>query len=441
MNYLPESPEGRRALLKESGVASFEELFRDIPAQLRDKGLMPIPAGLSEQEVRGLAEELSVRNTKYSVSLLGGGCYHHYIPAAVPALTNRAEFLTAYTPYQPEISQGLLQAIFEFQTMVSRLTGMDVSNASLYDGASALAEAAVMALSIKKRETIVIADSVHPEYRAVLATYAEARGFQVRTVKSKNGTVSAEEWDKQIDDTAAAVIVQCPNFFGLLEDPEEICEAAHNRGALFISCFTEPAAFGLIKPPGDFGADITVGEGQSLGIPAGFGGPHLGLIACRNEYARKLPGRIVGLTNDHNGKEGFVLTLQAREQHIRREKAASNICSNQALCALTATVYMAALGDSGFKKLARLNYSRAHKLYRELTSLPGFEVVSNAPFFNEFVLKVPAAKEINRKLAGHGIAGGLELERFYPEMKNTLLFCVTEMISGKDIARITEILK
>lgn len=443
MDYLSNNQEIRKEMLAACGVNRIDDLFCDIPEQFRIQELTDIPSGLSEWEVDRLVRGLAANNRLPGISYLGAGCYHHYIPASVSSLVGRSEFLTAYTPYQPEISQGLLQGIFEFQTMISVLTGMAGANASLYDGATALAEAAVMANLISRNNRLIISEAVHPEYRETVATYCRARDFTLETipVNQETGKTDMSVLHSLLSDKAAGVLVQSPNFLGQIEDLKEIGIMVHEAKSLFIPSFTEALSLALLKPQRDFDADIVVGEGQSLGIPAGFGGPHVGIMACQKKYLRKLPGRIVGLTKDTEGRDGFVLTLQAREQHIRREKASSNICSNQALCALTATIYMAALGKTGLRDMAHVNYARAHYASELFSTLPGICLKYKGAFFNEFVLECDDAADVQKKLKEKGIAGGVLLEYLYPALKNCLLFCVTEMLSRDDIETTAAVLK
>jgi len=418
------------------------DFFRDIPQEARLKGGLPIGPGLSQLETEALVRRMEKKNRIPDTTLLGAGCYHHYIPSAVPAITGRSEFYTAYTPYQPEISQGLLQGIFEFQTMVSRLTGMDAANASLYDGAAALAEGAIMACLITGKNKILMSRTIHPQYRETVKTYCRARSIAVQEVlnDTSTGQISVRDLEDKLDSETAAFLVQSPNFLGIIEDLESLSPVVQNKKALLVSAFTEALSLGILKAPGALGADISVGEGQSLGIPPSFGGPHLGIMACKERYIRKLPGRIVGMAKDRKGQSGFVLTLQAREQHIRREKAASNVCSNQALCALAATVYMASLGGSGLREMAQVNYQRAHFLAGKLSGLPGFSLPLEGPFFNEFLVHCENPEEVNRKLRQRGIQGGYPLEKDYPELKGSLLFCVTEMINREDMDTVLEVL-
>lgn len=414
------------------------ELFSDIPANLQLNRPLDIPQGLVEQDlvrhVRGLAKQ-NAHAGEY-LSFLGAGAYEHYVPSFVDHMLLRSEFYTAYTPYQPEISQGTLTAIYEYQTMVCELTGMDVANASMYDGASALAEAALMACDSTRRNQIILSATVHPDFKEVVRTYLLGQGVELLEIPFTNGVSDLSQLEQQISNKTAAVLMQNPNFFGCLEDGAKLAEVAHAAGALLVAA-VNPVSLGLLKAPGEYGADIVVGEGQPFGNPVSFGGPFLGFFACKEKYMRRMPGRIVGATVDRNGKRAFVLTLQAREQHIRREKATSNICSNEALCALAFTMHLSALGKAGIGKLARLNLQKAHYAADQIAQLPGFEIAFPAPYFNEFMIKTalePA--KITTQLLKEKIVGGLDMGRFFPEFKNHLLFCVTETKSKKDIDRL-----
>jgi len=427
MSYIPHTPEDRQAMLDALGIGSVEELFQGVPESFRYPEL-PLNEGLSEQEVHKTLRDLSGRNRPSELWFLGGGVYRHYIPSVVDTVLSRGEFLTAYTPYQPEVSQGTLQAVFEFQTMVAELYGMEVVNASHYDGAAAMAEAALMSLRCKPgRKKIVLDEGIHPEYREVLETYlAGSEGF----------TAGGEP-----DDQTACFITAFPSFTGELKDLKALGEKAHDAGALFV-VHTDPLACGLFTPPGECGADIVTGEGQPLGIPMNYGGPGLGLFATTKKLIRKMPGRVVGQTSDTEGKAGCVLTFAAREQHIRREKATSNICTNQGLMALAAAVYMAAMGKQGIRETARLCYDKACYAAGQIASLEGFEAAGDAPFFREFVVRCPGdAAGLAERLTEKGIAAGLPLGRFYPDRERDLLVCVTEMNSKEDIDRLVRELK
>ena len=441
MDYCPHTSADIKEMQEAVGINSIEELFADIPRKYRLTRLPDIPMPLSEQETLAVMNDLSRKNSLPRLTLTGSGAYHHYIPAVVGHIINRAEFYTAYTPYQAEISQGILQAIYEYQTMIAHLTGTEIANASMYDGASAMTEAAVLCGKMSNRSKIVVASSVHPEYRQVLRTYCWANGYTVVEIPfALSGQLNLDILQNEIDDNVAAVLVQSPNFFGAIEDIVPIADAAHKKGALLVACFTEGTSLGILQPAGKSGADFVVGEGQSFGNPLNYGGPYLGIFAAREKYLRRIPGRLVGATVDKSGRRGFVLTLQTREQHIRREKATSNICSNEALCALAAGVYLAALGKN-LQKLAILNVQKTQYLKKRLLQLNGWKEVFSAPVYNEFVLRCPNAWQVNEKLKNEGIVGGYELQKDYSELKNTLLFCATEMLSKEDIDRVIAILK
>ncbi len=402
-------------MLEAIGVRSMDELLVDIPQSLRLESLR-LPAGLSELETMAQVSALAGRNRVYPdrLTFRGGGVYRRFIPAAVAAVTSKPEFYTAYTPYQAEASQGTLQAIFEFQTLIAELTALDVANASLYDGATAVAEAAMMAYVHTGRNEVLVSGYVHPEYVQVLRAFGEGRGIRVR----KGGEPSKK---------TAAVIFQQPDFLGLLVDAPALTEAAHDAGALAIAC-VDPISLAILAPPGEYGADIAVGEGQQLGLAPSYGGPHVGFIACRKELVRKLPGRLVGTAHDAQGRRGFVLALAAREQHIRREKATSNICTNHSLCALAAAVYLTYMGPDGLRQVADVSFRRAHALAERLGRLPGWEpAFPERQFLNEFPVRVPRAPAVVRKLARKGILGGLDVSRWFRELKGVLTFTCTEV--------------
>ncbi len=439
MPFIPHSDADRKAMLEAIGVRSIEELFEDVPEHARFPEL-ELPPAVSELEVRRELEGLAEANwtTADGPCFLGAGAYRHYVPAVVDAVLRRGEFYTAYTPYQPEVSQGTLQAIFEYQTMICELTGMEVSNASHYDGATATAEAVITAINVHrlKRRKVVISSYVHPEYRAVVRTYTQGMGLAVVENSGSAGLADL------LDEKTACLIVQYPDFLGRFEDLTPLAEAAHRVGALFV-VVADPIALGLLKPPGAFGADIVVGEGQGMGGGLNFGGPYLGFFATRMEHVRKMAGRLVGQTVDAEGKRGFVLTLSTREQHIRREKATSNICTNQGLMALAAAVYMAALGRCGMRRVAELCYHKAHYAANRIDALNGFTVLRDKPFFKEFVVRCPRpVKEINDFLLDEwGIIGGYDLGRDYPELKDHMLLCVTEMNPREEIEMLVEALE
>lgn len=428
MPYIPTTDAERAAMLQTIGVSSIDELFADIPDDLRFRGRLNLPHALSEAETLQHLKDLAARNitTDDYVYFLGAGAYDHLIPAAVDYILARGEFQTAYTPYQAEISQGVLQAMYEYQSLICMLTGLDVANASLYDGASGVAEACIMAAAATGRGNVVISAGVHPEYRRVAETYLRHQGIEVRVAPLREGLSDAAAVRELIDGETAAVCLQQPNAFGLIEDMEPFGELAKGAGALFISV-VDPISLAILKPPGLYGADIAVGEGQPLGVPLSFGGPYVGFIATREKLLRRLPGRIVGKTTDAEGRRGFVLTLQAREQHIRRERAASNICTNQALIALRATVYMALLGKEGLRQVAVQCVQKAAYAQRRLLALPGWSAPFRGRFFKEFVVRPPIDPvELNEALLEHKIVGGLPLGRWDPELADSMLLCVTE---------------
>lgn len=402
-------------MLESIGVGSMDDLLVDIPQSLRLDGL-GLPTGLSEFETMAQVTSLAARNRVFAdrLTFRGGGVYRRFIPAAVAAVTSKPEFYTAYTPYQPEASQGTLQAIFEFQTLIAELTALDVANASLYDGATAVGEAAMMAHTHTGRNEVVVHGYLHPEYMEVLRTFADARGIKVR----KGGEPNAR---------TAAVVFQQPDFLGLLVDAGGLTDAAHEAGALAIAC-VDPISLAILAPPGQYGADIAVGEGQQLGLSPSFGGPHVGFMACRRELVRRLPGRLIGTAHDAAGRRGFVLALAAREQHIRREKASSNICTNHSLCALAASVYMTYMGPTGMRQVAEVSFKRAHALAERLNALPGWEpAFPDRQFVNEFPVRVPNSRAVVKKLARKGILGGLDVSRWFRELKGVLTFTCTEV--------------
>ncbi|MDO4178378.1 MAG: aminomethyl-transferring glycine dehydrogenase subunit GcvPA [Phascolarctobacterium sp.] len=431
MSYIPNTLEERQEMLESMGLKSMDELFVDIPASMRAKELN-IEAAKSEIEVRRIVEGLASENKIYKSCFRGAGSYDHYIPAIVKTVTSKEEFVTAYTPYQAEISQGVLQNIFEYQTMMCELTGMDVSNASVYDGAVACAEAVFMCQE-RKRATAIISGTVNPQVQEVVKTYCASRNVPVIVVPAKDGLTDLEGIKANLTKETACVIMQQPNFFGNLEDADSFCAAVHEVGAKAIMS-VNPISLGAIKTPGECGADIAVAEGQPLGMPMAWGGPYLGIMTATSAMMRKLPGRIVGETVDHDGRRAFVLTLQAREQHIRREKASSNICSNEALCAMTAAVYLAAVGPEGLKNCANQCMAKAHYAASELCKINGISMAYDTPFFHEFVTKTDASEKIIKALDTQNILGGLPIE-------GGILWCVTEKQSKQDIDEMVAIVK
>jgi glycine dehydrogenase subunit 1 len=441
VRYIPHTHDDVREMLAAIGAPDVDALFACIPEKLQLGRPLDLPAAASEQELIAELEQLAGRNA-HSASrdwFLGAGTYAHFVPSAVDALISRAEFYTAYTPYQPEISQGTLQAIFEWQTMIAGLTGLEVANASMYDGASATAEAALMAMRATRRSGVVVASGLHPHYRQVVDTYLGGIGAELRTAPRGERGACADPADL-IDDDTACLIVQQPGFLGPVEDLATLAEAAHARGALLVVAITEALSLALLRAPGDCGADVVCGEAQSFGVATSFGGPHLGFLATRSKHVRQLPGRLVGQTADANGKRGFVLTLSTREQHIRRERATSNICTNQGLCLLMATIYLALLGRRGLRQLAELNLSRAEHAKRRLREA-GLELPLSAPTFNEFVVRLrePAETALDRARDA-GIIAGLDLAAFEPELGPALLVCTTELTGAEPIDRLCRVL-
>ncbi len=442
-SYIPSTYEERLAMLAEIGMKSEDDLFAALPESIKIKELN-IPSGISEVEVSKKLRTLADKNVVYKSIFRGAGSYSHYIPSIVKTVTSKEEFLTAYTPYQAEISQGVLQSIFEYQTQICELTGMDVSNASVYDGAVAAAEAVFMCQD-RKKKGVVVAGTADPQTIEVIKTYCESRDVEVKVVGGRSEdscgncgdifSVDAEALANVLADDTACVYIQSPNYYGVIEDMDALVSAAHEKGAKVIMG-ANPISLGLLKTPGEYGADIAVGEGQPLGLPIGFGGPYLGYMACIKDMMRKLPGRIVGETEDHDGRRAFVLTLQAREQHIRREKASSNICSNEALCAMTASVYMAAMGPAGLKQVAEACAANAHYLAEKLAEVEGVKLVTEKTFFNEFVTRLPVeAKVLEEKLAERGILSGL------PVGDHCMLWCCTELNDKEEIDALVDAVK
>jgi glycine dehydrogenase subunit 1 len=426
MRYLPKSPADREAMLKAIGARSIDDLFAPIPAEYRLNRDLKVPRQMAESEIVDWFRERSRETADGYINFLGAGAYYHYRPVIIDSLISRGEFLTAYTPYQPEISQGTLQSIFEFQSMICELTGMEVANASVYDGSTAAAEGVMMASRLTGRHSVAIARSVHPEYREVLATYAHHQGMPLVTVPfNENARLDLNRLEKSMTPDTACVLIQSPNFFGTIEDVVAIADIAHKHGALLVVSIAEAVSLGIVEPPRQ--ADIIAMEAQSFGVPLGFGGPYCGVIATREQYVRQMPGRLVGQTTDRNGKRGFVLTLATREQHIRREKATSNICTNQALIALMANIFMTIYGKVGLRELAKQNLAKAAYAAQQFDK-HGKVLFSGAPRFNEFVVQTGEDPDaINSRLLEHKIVGGLPLKKFYPELGNASLWCCAEM--------------
>ena len=460
MRYIPNSQADRQQMLAEIGVDSTEQLFAGIPEKLRLRRFLDLPKALSESELLEYFRKRASKNEIEPAAFIGAGIYRHYIPIVIDALISRSEFYTAYTPYQAEIAQGTLQAIFEFQTYIAQLTGMEVANASLYDGSTGLAEAILMAQRVTRKNKFLVARSVHPEYRAVVDTYAKNLGIQIELIGyAPDGRMNLEQLASKLDSNTAAVVVQSPNFFGTIERTHDVAEMAHKHDAMSITNVCEAISLGILKPAGEDQsekrrADIVVGEAQSFGIPPSFGGPHVGFLATREKYVRQMPGRLVGMGKDFSGRRGFVLTLSTREQHIRREKATSNICTNQSLCALMATIYLAVVGPKGLREICEHNVLKTDYAVTQIRERTKFRVLFSAPRFNEFVIQNPLplgegrrAREAQARQGeastngspGEGLSSpGLPLWRFYPELGNARLLCVTEINSREQIDRMVQ---
>ncbi len=443
MHYQPMTETDRQEIFREIGISSFAELLRGVPVSLRNPKI-DIPEALSELEIQSLVKELGAKNAtvKDHLSFLGGGSYEHFVPAAVAQIAGRQEFYTAYTPYQPEASQGTLQSIYEYQSLMTELTGLDVSNASHYDGATSLAEAVVLACRQTDRTKVLLSRSVHPHYRRVVKTYLEGTPYSVSEFGfDETGAFDRGELEAQLGNDTAGVVIQSPNYLGLIENLEGLSDKLHDNGSLLIMA-ANPISMAVFKSPGEWGADIAVGEGQPLGIPVSFGGPYLGYFSVSRALMRRIPGRLAGMTKDSEGKRAYCLTLQAREQHIRRERASSNICTNQALCALVACVHMTLLGKQGIKELAEINLDRAYYLREKISKLPNFKVDTSLPIFNEFV--VESKKEfgqIEKQLLAKKIFAGIDLSHFYPGMKNRFLVCATETKTQEQLDHFVEELR
>ena len=432
MRYLPKSPADRAQMLREIGIQSIDDLFAPIPAEYRLKRDLKVPRQMAESEIIDFFRGCSETNAAGFAVFLGAGAYHHYRPVVIDSLISRGEFLTAYTPYQPEISQGTLQAIFEFQTMICELTGMEVANASMYDGSTGAAEAVMMACRLTGRRSAILARSVHPEYRQVVETYSQHQGLPMQEAGYlENGRVGMADLENKITEDTACILIQSPNFFGTIEDVAAVADLAHKKGALLAVSISEALSLGVVKPPAE--ADIVSMESQSFGVPLGFGGPYAGVLATKEKFVRQIPGRLVGETRDRDGKRGFVLTLSTREQHIRREKATSNICTNQALIATMATIYMTVYGREGLKELAQQNLAKASYASSQFGKKAKV-LFEGAPRFNEFVLQTQEdPHDLNNRLLEKKMIGGCSLQKFYPELGNASLWCCTEMNTREQI--------
>lgn len=439
--YIPHTANDIRRMLESIGSKKIEDLFESIPKEHRLLKRLNLPEALGEPD---LIRHLQGLQSPIFTSFLGGGAYHHFIPSVVPAMTSRPEFYTAYTPYQPEISQGTLQAIFEYQTLMCQLTGMEVSNGSLYDGASSLAEAILMAHRITRRKKILLSQTIHPEYRKVIQTYINPDQQEIVLIpyRKKDGKTDEKVLFDLLDENVSATVIQSPNFFGVIEDLSQIGKEVHQVGGLVITGFSEAIAYGILAPPGEFGADIVAGEGQSLGIPLSYGGPYLGVFTTQERFVRNMPGRLVGETVDLDGRRGFVLTLATREQHIRRERATSNICTNEGLCALMTTIYLSCLGKQGLREVAMMNLNKTEYAKKIISQVKHCKLAFSAPTFNEFVLEIEGDPEkVLKKMEQEKIVGGLPLARFYPELNRHILVTVTEMITKEEIDRWAEALE
>ena len=442
MPFIPTTDANRKAMLKTIGVSDFEELLESIPEETRFSGELDLPDPLSEYEVTRLLKEIADKNEHAGthVCFLGGGVYDHFIPAAVGHIISRSEFYTAYTPYQPEVSQGNLQAIYEYQTMIANLTGMDVANASMYDGASALAEAALLVQAQTRREEILVSKTVHPFYRKVVGTYCHRSGVVLKEVGTEKGLTDLGQLGEMVNEKTAGVLIQHPNFFGNLEEVEEMGKITHGAGGLYVVS-VDPVSLGALKPPGEYGADVVTGEGQGLGNPLNFGGPYVGIFAVTKALIRRLPGRLVGVTVDTQDRRGFVLTLQTREQHIRREKATSSICTNEQLCALASTVYLALMGKQGLPTVAHLSLQKAHYLAKRIEEIKGAELLFSQPFFKEFAVRCSVPPErVIEEMRKEKIFAGVDLGRFDYGIDDGLLVAVTEKRTKEEMDRYVDVL-
>jgi glycine dehydrogenase subunit 1 len=443
MPYIPNTDQNRKEMLKYIGVSKFEDLLKEIPEEVKIKGELQLPEPLSEFEVTRLLQEISNKNehTANNICFLGGGAYDHFIPAAIDQILLRSEFYTAYTPYQPEVSQGNLQAIYEYQTMITELTGMDVSNASMYDGASALAEAALLIHTQTNKSEILVSKAVHPFYRQVVKTYCHRSGIIIKEIDIVDGITDLEHFQELTGDNTAGILIQHPNFLGNLEQVEQIEKIIHNVDGLYVVS-VDPVSLGILKPPGKYGADVVTGEGQSFGNPLYFGGPYVGIFAVKNQFIRRLPGRLAGMTQDRNGQRGFVLTLQTREQHIRREKATSSICTNEQLCALASSVYLALMGKQGLPTVANLCLQKAYYLASELKKIRGIRLLFPKPFFKEFSIQCPInPNKVIDAMLNENIFAGIILDQFDYEINNGLLIAVTEKRTKDEMDQYVKLMK
>jgi glycine dehydrogenase subunit 1 len=443
MQFIPNSPL-KKSMLHDLQLHDINDLFSDIPKEIKIEKLR-LPPSRHQQDVEDQMRQLANQNKSFCEmpSFIGGGYKPHYIPAAVKSIISRSEFYTAYTPYQPETSQGFLQAIFEYQSMIAELTGMDISNASLYDGATALGEAALMSMRITKKKTFVIPENISWEKKSILTNYTKGAGITIKEIAydNKTGKIDLQDLKKTINTETAGFYLENPNFFGVFEDTvEDIHSLLRNNQSLFI-VGVDPISLGICKSPGEYGADVVIGEGKSLGNPLDFGGSTLGIFSCKNEFLRQIPGRIIGMTKDRQGKRAFCMTMQTREQHIRREKATSNICTNEGLCMLATATYLSWLGGKGLQELSERNFERGQQLQKQICAIPGFSRVFSGTHFNEFVIHHPDAVKVQTHLLRHGIQGGLLLEKWYPKLKNCMLFGVTEAHSEESMTRLISLLK
>ncbi|MEE9390328.1 MAG: aminomethyl-transferring glycine dehydrogenase subunit GcvPA [Candidatus Aminicenantaceae bacterium] len=444
MSYVSLSDKDKKEMLARIGVPSPAGLFRPIPEEIKLQRELKVPSPLTEPELIHYFEAVAQKNKFHDcLSFLGAGAYPHIIPYVVDYISSRGEFISPYTPYQPEVSQGTLQVIFEFQTLICQLSGMEIANASLYDGASGAAEAVLMAHRLKGKPKVLVAKTLHPQYKKTIQTYVKNLGIQIEEIDySERGDVDFEDLERKLDDNTTAVVSQSPNFMGVVEDLEKFSELAHSRDALSIAVVAEAVSLGILEAPGQLGTDIVTGEGQSFGLPISFGGPYLGFMACQKEFIRQFPGRIAGQTKDLEGRRGFVLTLSTREQHIRREQATSNICTNQAWCALRATIFLETLGKEGLRELAWQNIQKANYALEKLNQVEGIKQRFRGNSFNEFVLEFPGGwSKVDSFLREKGIIGGLSLGEYYPELRNCALVCVTEMHKKEEIDRLVELIE